>query len=244
MSEQRVRALFDGVADRYDKSNPDWPPQKLIDRIIVLAGPAPADTVLDIEAGTGRLALTIAPMVGHVVGIDISEEMLSRAKTKAAQLAPLNVEFRRGSFTAPGLSDTFSLIVSSLAFEWVPDSEKRTALDVAWRLLRPSGRLVLGERMLFVDPRADPGRADAVLSEFLSKAGPQPFPASSLPTSLTPQQLAAAKAFGAEHQEFRMDPARLRALIEACEFAVEAIESVTPLLGVIAARKSVSIGRR
>lgn len=244
MSERRIGALFDAVADRYENSNPDWPPQKLIDRMIVLAGPAPTDTVLDIGAGTGRLALAIAPMVGRVVGIDISEKMLSRAKTKAAQLALLNVEFRRGSFTAPGLSDTFSLIVSSLAFEWLPDSEKRTALDVAWRLLAPSGRLVLGERMLFFDPRADPDRVDAVLTEFLFKAAPQPTSASSLPTSLTPQQLAAAKVFGEEHQEFRMDPARLRALIDECGFTVEAVESVTPLLGVIAARKSASIGRR
>ena len=214
MSERHVAQRFDGVAPGYDEANANWPPSRMIARLIELAEPDPTDRVLDIGTGTGRLALAIAPLVRSVVGIDVSDGMLSHARRKARDLGLDNVSFLPGSFTRPDLSDTFDIVVSSLAFEWVPDAEKREAVERMKTLLAPSGRLIIGERMLFVDPQKEPERASKAVARTrqlhdtpIARGGR----ADHVPPVVPPEQLAAAMRFRDAHQELRLRPRELGA---------------------------------
>jgi demethylmenaquinone methyltransferase / 2-methoxy-6-polyprenyl-1,4-benzoquinol methylase len=93
-----VRAMFDRIAGLYDVMNSvmtaglhhTWRR-----RAVDLAGVGPGDRVLDVATGTGDLALELARRVapgGEVIASDFSEEMLARARGKAAA-APVPVTF-------------------------------------------------------------------------------------------------------------------------------------------------------
>ena len=126
------------------------------DRIVELAEPRPDDLVVDLGAGTGLLALALAPRVRELVAVDISERMLERLDDAAAadgatNLEPLLADLRR----LPLEDESATLVVSNYAFHHLDDSGKELALAEARRILRPGGRLVICDMMfsLSLDPR-------------------------------------------------------------------------------------------
>ncbi|HWC28140.1 MAG TPA: class I SAM-dependent methyltransferase [Solirubrobacteraceae bacterium] len=98
MQEPQVRAMFDRIAGCYDLMNSVMTAglhHAWRRRAVDLARVAPGDRVLDVATGTGDLALELAGRVapgGEVVASDFSEEMLARARLKAAS-APVPVTF-------------------------------------------------------------------------------------------------------------------------------------------------------
>jgi ubiquinone/menaquinone biosynthesis C-methylase UbiE len=106
------------------------------------AGADPID-VLDVGCGTGFLSLLLAALGHRVVGIDIAEEMLARAREKAAG-AGQEVTLRLADAARPPFSDeSFDLVVERHLIWTVP--EPMAALRRWTRILRPAGRLVLVE---------------------------------------------------------------------------------------------------
>ena len=95
--------------------------------------------ILDIGAGTGFLSIMLAEMGYRVVGIDISEEMMKRAKKKAQDIG-VEAEFKLGD--AENLSfetGSFDAIVNRAVLWTLPNPEKALA---EWkRVLKPGGRL-------------------------------------------------------------------------------------------------------
>ena len=111
-----------------------------IERAAVRVG----ERVLDVGCGCGQATLQLAERVGatgSVLGSDISEPMLARARERAGEAGLENVEFRQGDAqTEPFPESHFDLIFSRYGVMFFADSEAAFAnLRVA---LRPGGRLV------------------------------------------------------------------------------------------------------
>ena len=121
------------------------------DRVVELAQPRIDDYAVDLGAGTGLLALAIAPRVRELVAVDISEQMLARLDDAAAadgvhNVEPVIADLRR----LPLEDESATLVVSNYAFHHLDDPGKELALAEARRILRPGGRLVICDMMFAI----------------------------------------------------------------------------------------------
>lgn len=131
--------------------------QDLRDHILDLATPGPDDTAVDVGAGTGLLTLPLAAAVNRVWAIDISASMGEYLRLKAASAELENVEVGVASAVSlPLVAGSTDLVVSNYCFHHLAHPDKVRALDEAFRVLRPGGRLVFGDMMFgatLTDPR-------------------------------------------------------------------------------------------
>ncbi|WP_129115150.1 class I SAM-dependent methyltransferase [Halegenticoccus tardaugens] len=161
-------ARFSEMAATYDDSQNSDEYNACASLVVEHAAPGPDDVVLDLGAGTGAIALALAPDAKRVVGRDISEGMLAEARRKAADAGIENVEFGVGSFREPavggggdeddGTADgsepvRVDVVVSNFAMHHLSDEEKREAIGVI-AALGPR-KFVLGDVMFFGDPDPD-----------------------------------------------------------------------------------------
>lgn len=112
----------------------------------ILAG----ETVLDIGCGAGMDLLLAARRVGpsgRAIGIDMTEAMRDRARGSAAAAGLTNVEVHRADATALPLTDSsVDVVISNGVINLVPEKEK--AISEIRRVLRPGGRLQIGDIVL------------------------------------------------------------------------------------------------
>jgi len=105
----------------------------------------PGGEVLELGAGTGRVALALAQRGLDVVGVDLAPAMLAQARAKRARLDPageLAVEFRLGDMTALDLPRQFDLVICPFfGLAHLPAGAAwRNAFAVAARRLKPGGQ--------------------------------------------------------------------------------------------------------
>ncbi len=105
------------------------------------------ERVVDVGCGAGIDSLIAARMVGpdgQVVGVDMTAEMLARARRAADEAGASNVEFRDGYMEALPVPDGWAdVVVSNGVLNLTPDKLK--ALGEMARVLRPAGRLQIGD---------------------------------------------------------------------------------------------------
>lgn len=141
-------AFFDEWAVDYDDENDGELIRTAASLVVDHAAPGPYDTVVDLGTGTGAVALALADDAGTVVGRDVSEGMLARAREKAAERGVENVEFGAGSFREPNVDDA-DVVVSNFALHHLGGAEQCDAIG-AIAELEPR-KLVTGHCMFFGD---------------------------------------------------------------------------------------------
>jgi len=144
---------FDEVAGEYDDSQNDTEEYRACVSLVVdHADPRSDETVADLGTGTGAIALALADEAGAVLGRDISEGMMERAREKAAEAGIENVEFGDGRFREPNV-DEADVVVSNFAMHHLSDEEKVEAIEAIAEL--GPRKFVLGNVMFFGEPNPD-----------------------------------------------------------------------------------------
>src|SRR5262245_50245848 len=87
-----VRDSFRGVAANYTRSTFHASSVRL-QEVVDLARPQPDDLALDVATGTGNTAFALAPHVRHVVGLDLTQEMLDEARRIAGERSIANADW-------------------------------------------------------------------------------------------------------------------------------------------------------
>ncbi len=116
------------------------PPHRLIEQVLITN----QDTVVDFGCGPGYYTIEIARRAKKTIGVDISEEMLKKARRAAAK-AGVTIEFLESTGESIELpSDSVDLILLVHVYHEILDKEK--ALVEFRRILRSGGRVVIQER--------------------------------------------------------------------------------------------------
>jgi ArsR family transcriptional regulator len=138
--QDKMRSFFDAVAGRLGR---DYVPgrswKSLAEALLSLLPPM---AIADLGAGEGAFSLLLAQRASKVIAVDTSEKMLDVGREQALRVGVANIEFRLGDMEEVPIEDASVDLVffsQSLHHALHPDR----AVQEAWRILRPGGRVVI-----------------------------------------------------------------------------------------------------
>jgi ubiquinone/menaquinone biosynthesis C-methylase UbiE len=160
---------FGNTAREYELGRPRWP-QELIDRVVRELELTADATVLDLGAGTGKLARDLVPRFARVLAVepdgamrDVLEEVVPEAEALAGSAEAIPLDTR-----------SVDAVFSAEAFHWFASDE--TVAEIA-RVLRPRGGFAIFWNIEFGEPEPSLGEAvDSLLDEAFARGGSPGLP--------------------------------------------------------------------
>jgi SAM-dependent methyltransferase len=147
--DRDLEAAFDGQAARFETAPVQTDPAAL-DRLVRVADLAPGSHILDAGSGPGLVAFVLLEAGHRVTGIDLSEEMVARARGRCAPFG-VRARFDRRSLFGPVPGGPFDTSISRYVLHHVADP--LAFIHRQMDLIRPGGLVVLCDHTTDPDPR-------------------------------------------------------------------------------------------
>jgi ubiquinone/menaquinone biosynthesis C-methylase UbiE len=147
-AKTRAKRYFAVVADRWDKLREDFFDETVADSVLRASGVKPGADVIDVGCGTGFLTRNAALLMqgkGRIVGVDLSDSMLEKAKDNLAKLGLLEtVELRAGDAENVPVEDGFAdAVVGNMILHHCPRPKR--AIAEMTRILKDGGRIAVAD---------------------------------------------------------------------------------------------------
>lgn len=145
IEQGKISDVYRKIARIYDTWG-KFTESKARDRCLELDQIKDGESVLEVAVGTGLAFEQILKSnpSGHNEGIDLTDEMLAKARTKAEELGIKNYNLKIGNAYNPDFPDKrFDLLINNYMFDLLPEADFEKVLLEFNRVLRPGGRLIL-----------------------------------------------------------------------------------------------------
>jgi len=136
---RRLRSVFDGAAERYDRVRPGYP-RAVVDDVVALTGVTRDSRVLEIGCGTGQLTIELARRGLDVTAVELGPSLARTARRNLASFP--NARVVVGVFEDHPTAEPVDAVVAALSFHWI-SPEVRVSRSAA--ALRPGGALAVVE---------------------------------------------------------------------------------------------------
>jgi len=171
---QRLRETWDGRRDSWHHHvETSAAFDRVREAVLAEAAPVPELRAVDLGAGTGFLALALAPEIEDVLAVDVSPVMVDALEKEAADRGLRNVRCLVEDLATIDLPPrSLDLVVSNYALHHLRDPDKRALVGRAVRWLRPGGRIIIADMMFGRGGSANDRRVLRLKATALLRKGP------------------------------------------------------------------------